>query len=114
MSRDQEYLKSLAHELISLPAETGWLEFKHNNAEPQEIGEYISALSNSAVSEGKSQSYLIWGVDDNNHSVIGTDFDPQTKKIGNEELESWLLRQLSPKISFHFHHVYRTVSGSLS
>ena len=42
--RDEQYWASLAHELRALPRETGWLEFKHNNAEPQEIGEYISAL----------------------------------------------------------------------
>lgn len=105
MSRDQEYLRSLAHELIALPAETGWLEFKHNNAEPQEIGEYISALSNSAALDGKSHAYLIWGVDDGSYTFVGTDFSPHKKKIGNEELENWLLRQLSPKISFHFYSV---------
>lgn len=32
------------------PAETAWLEFKHNNFSPKEIGVRCSALSNSAVS----------------------------------------------------------------
>lgn len=105
MSQDQEYLISLVHELLAVSNESGWLEFKHNNADPQEIGEYISALSNSAAFEGKSQAYLIWGVGDANHEILGTEFDPEKKKVGNEELESWLLRQLSPKISFHFRHV---------
>lgn len=100
--RDEQYWASLVHELCALPRETGWLEFKHNNAEPQEIGEYISALANTAALEGKAHAYLIWGVDDETHAAVGTTFDPMRKRIGNEELESWLLRQLAPKIGFHF------------
>ena len=52
--------------------------------------------------EGKAHAYLLWGVDDATHQAIGTTFDPALKRIGNEELESWLLRQLAPKIGFHF------------
>lgn len=105
MTRDEAYLRSLVHELAALPTETGWLEHKHNNADPQEIGEYISALANSAALDGKAKAYLLWGVDDATHAVIGTTFDPSTKRVGGEELESWLLRQLAPKIEFRFHRV---------
>ncbi len=50
--RDEQYWVSLVHELRALPAETGWLEFKRNNGGPQEIGEYLSALANTAALEG--------------------------------------------------------------
>lgn len=100
--RDEQYWASLAHELRAMPRETGWLEFKHNNAEPQEIGEYISALANAAALEGKARAYLLWGVDDATHDVVGTSFEPGSKRVGNEELENWLLRQLAPKIGFRF------------
>ncbi|MFY9810134.1 ATP-binding protein [Aquabacterium sp.] len=103
--RDDVFWTSVVHELRALPRETGWLEFKHNNAEPQEIGEYISALANTAALEGKAHAYLVWGIADTTHDVIGTSFDPNTKRVGNEELESWLLRQLAPKIGFHFVHI---------
>jgi len=103
--RDDQYWISLVHELRAIPRETGWLEFKHNNAEPQEIGEYISALANTAALEGKAHAYVLWGIDDTSHEAVGTTFDPARKRIGNEELESWLLRQLAPKIGFHFVHV---------
>ena len=33
--RTPEYLIGLVHELRKLPTETEWLEFKHNDAEPQ-------------------------------------------------------------------------------
>ena len=47
--RSSEYLEGLLHELRALPGETEWLEFKESYAEPQDIGEYISALANSAA-----------------------------------------------------------------
>ncbi len=103
--RNTEYLVSLVHELRKLPKETEWLEFKQNRAEPEEIGEYISALSNSAALEDKSSGYVIWGIEDGAHAVAGTSFRPSREKVGNEELENWLLHQLTPRIQFHFSEV---------
>lgn len=34
------------------------------NADPEEIGEYLCALANSAALGGKARAYLVWGVDD--------------------------------------------------
>ncbi|MDD3888838.1 MAG: hypothetical protein PHT79_09365 [Syntrophomonadaceae bacterium] len=39
-------LERLLDELRALPHETEWVEFKQDRYDPQEIGEYISALSN--------------------------------------------------------------------
>ena len=100
-----DYLINLVRELCRLPAETEWLEFKHNNADPQEIGEYVSALSNAAAINGKAFAYVIWGVDDQTHEVLGTTFSPSATKKGNEPLETWLLRLLTPKIHFRFHEI---------
>lgn len=105
VDRTTEYLIGLVHELRKLPNETEWVEFKHNRAEEEEIGEYLSALANSAALLGKINAYMVWGVDDATHDIIGTAFKPSTAKIGNEELESWLLRFLSPKINFRFHEL---------
>ena len=101
-NRDHEYLVGLLGEFCRLPHETGWVEFKENDAEPQDIGEYISALANSAALEGKVSAYLIWGVRDEDHDIVGTSFDPHSARKGNEELENWLLRLLEPKIEFRF------------
>ena len=103
--RPEAEILSILNELRKLPNETEWVEFKHNNANPDEIGEYLSALANSAALAGKVHAYLVWGVDDNTHGIIGTTFNPATAKTGNEELESWLLRLLSPKINFRFHSI---------
>lgn len=101
--RSIEYLKSLVIELCSLSNETEWVEFKINNDKPDEIGEYISALSNSATIKGKSHAYMIWGINNETHDIVGTTFKPGSTKTGNEELENWLLRLLSPKIYFRFY-----------
>lgn len=57
--RSPEYLISLVNELRALPRETEWVEFKFNDAEPEAIGEYLSALSNTAALEGKAFAYLV-------------------------------------------------------
>ena len=44
-----DYHRGLVEELVKLSVETEWVEFKHNRADPEEIGEYISALANSAA-----------------------------------------------------------------
>jgi len=100
--RQTDQYASIVHELRNLPEETEWLEFKHNNAVPEEIGEYISALSNSTALLGKAKGYLLWGIDNDSHNIVGTTFIPSKVKVGAEELENWLLRQLVPKINFRF------------
>jgi ATP-dependent DNA helicase RecG len=103
--RSADYLKGLVHELCKLHRETEWVEFKENNSDPHKIGEYISALANAAALEERPFAYVVWGVRDTDHQIIGTDFDPSSAKIGNEELESWLLRLLEPRLHFHFYTV---------
>lgn len=92
----------LIRELCRLPAETGYVEFKRNKAPPEEIGEYISAIANSCTLCGRQYGYVLWGIDDETHQIVGTTFDPNKVKVGNEELENWLLRRISPNINISF------------
>lgn len=90
-------LVALVDRLRALPSETEWLELKHNNADPQAIGEYVSALANEACLRGESRGYLVFGVDDMTHAVVGTTFDPYTATArGNQHLLPWLGAQLDP------------------
>ncbi|WP_299581543.1 ATP-binding protein [uncultured Microbulbifer sp.] len=102
VDRSLEYLQSLLKELCSLPQEAEWVEFKHNNDDAPMIGEYISALANSAALLGKQSAYVVWGVENDTHEVIGTTFKPSTARYKQQELESWLLQKISPKIHFRF------------
>ena len=101
-NKSNEYLEGLVRELCKLPRECEWVEFKRNDAEPQRIGEYISALANSAALVGKTHGYIVWGISDYDHTVVGTNFNPYSKRKGNEGLANWLLHLLEPKISFDF------------
>ena len=47
--RVPEFLNGLVHELRNFDFETERVEFKQDNTDPKMIGEYISALSNSAA-----------------------------------------------------------------
>ena len=105
IKRSPELLSEIVHDLRKLPAEAEWVEFKHNNDNPEEIGEYISALSNSAAFFGKTNAWMVWGIDNETHAILGTSFAPETAKRGGEALENWLLRLLNPKISFYFHSI---------
>ncbi|RKZ91726.1 MAG: transcriptional regulator [Candidatus Parabeggiatoa sp. nov. 1] len=96
------YLQSLLAELRHLPTETEWVEFKQNYKDYEDIGEYIAALANSAALCGKIYAYLVWGIHDQTHEIVGTNFRYRRAKQGNEELENWLLRLLMPKIEFRF------------
>ena len=101
-----EYLKNLVQQLVNEPNEQEWLEFKENFHRPEEIGERISALSNGACLVNKRYGYLIFGVTDSTHNIVGTTFDPKTKKAkGNEDLEFWLVTRLSPRIDFKIHQL---------
>ena len=102
MDAIMEYYEGLIERLCKLTNETEWLEFKVNNNEPSMIGEYISALSNSSTICEKDKAYLLWGINDATHEIIGTNFNPKQVKIGNEELENWLSRLLKPRVDFKF------------
>lgn len=104
MSRDG-YLRGLVNELCKLPAETTWVEFKHNNADPKAIGEYISALANSARLAAKTYGYMLWGIEDKTHVIAGTSFEPETARHKSQSLENWLRTLLNPQINFTFHSI---------
>ena len=65
-------VRAKVDESLALPAETEWAEFKHNNTNPQEMGEYLSALSNAAALAGRASGYVVWGVEDGTRRVVGT------------------------------------------
>ena len=94
-------LISKVNELRQYDTEREWFEFKENWYDPKELGEYISALSNSAAYEGQEYAYFIWGVQDETHELIDTKFNPHCDVKG-EPLKHYLARQLYPDIDFRF------------
>ena len=80
--------------------ETEWIEFKQNFHSKEEIGERISALSNSAYLCNMPYGYIVFGVHNETLQVVGTDLYATRKKVGNEELEAWLAQRLNPRVDF--------------
>ena len=93
---------ALVDELRSQPDETPWLEFKHNNTDHEMIGKRCSALANSARIEGRDCGYMLWGIEDANHQVVGTDFRPDNAKVNGQVMQLWLANKLQPSIAFSF------------
>ena len=102
---DENYA-DLIQRLVQTPGEKEWLEFKVDNDDPQVIGELLSALSNSAALHGKERAFIVWGVRDQTHEIVGTKFSPHRQKIGAQELENWLCTQLKPQIQFWMREIF--------
>lgn len=98
----EERTLALVEELLALPAETAWVEFKENNSDADMIGKRISAMSNAARLADQPFAYLLWGIQDSDHKAIGTNFEPTLKKQGNQPIELWLSQRLKPAIAFNF------------
>lgn len=93
--------KKLLEELCAFDYEKEWFEFKENWFEADELGKYISAMANAAVFENRDFAYFIWGVSDDGHKIVGTNFNPDMD-YRKEPLKHFLSRQLYPENDFSF------------
>ncbi len=84
--------KALLKRLLREPVEAEWLEFKHNNADPERIGRTVSACSNGALLKGRPCAYVVWGIEDGTKARVGTSVRLKTMKKGGENFENWLSR----------------------
>jgi len=100
ISQGESMIDSVLVKALLEEPEAEWIEYKHNNSDPQDIGEYISAIANSAALHEKQEGYIIWGIEDVTRNVIGTTFRPKSQKINGQEIENWLLTQLRPAAEF--------------
>ena len=68
------------------------------------LGEYLSALANSACLLGKPRAYPVCGSEDGTRGVAGTVIDPLAEKgSGNQLLPLWLSLGLRPNVGFEIH-----------
>ena len=102
----------MAHRLIEVidrlranRTEKEWFEFKRNYSSSKMIGKNLSALANSACVKMQQRAYLIFGIDDSTHDVVGTVFDPYAVKAdkSNQDLLIWLSSKLQPAARFESH-----------
>ena len=72
------------------PAETEIIEFKEakTNFDFGKIGKYFSALSNEANLKGKTCAWLIFGVTDKGHRIVGSQYRTERKDLPYTENSS--------------------------
>ena len=85
--------------------EEEWFEFKENWFNKEEIGMYISALSNAGALFGKENAYMVWGIEDKTRVIKGTNVKFQCDYKG-EPFQNYLARNLSPSIAFEFKELF--------
>ena len=91
-------------ELCAYDDEQEWFEFKENWFQAEELGEYISAISNAATFHYQEMGYFVWGVNDETHEIVGTKFN-QYCDYNKEPYQNYLARNLSPSINFSFEEI---------
>lgn len=92
-------VSKLVETLIAWPQEAEWFEFKQNRFEPDAFGEYVSALANSAILAEKRCAYIVYGIEDGTHDVVGTTVDLLRERVGGEAYVNWLARMLDPRLT---------------
>ncbi|HEX2867314.1 MAG TPA: RNA-binding domain-containing protein [Ignavibacteriales bacterium] len=89
------------NELHSMPAETETVEFKEakNGYDFNKIGKYFSALSNEANLKGNDEAWLIFGVEDRNKSIVGSNYR-NTSRAHLDSLKGEVAGKTTNRITF--------------
>ena len=53
--------------------------------------------------QGKPHAYVVFGVEDGSHKIVGTSVRLKNEKHGNEPFENWVQRKLDPRITLAFY-----------
>lgn len=95
-----EQLNIVLDNLCSLSAENEIVEFKEakNTYDFSKLGKYFSALSNEANLKGKAFAWLVFGVEDKKHNIVGTKFRLQRKDL--DSLKGEIAKKTTNGISF--------------
>lgn len=91
----------LLDELLGLPVETEWLEFKEakNDYSFEKLGQYFSALANEANLAGRLNGWLVFGVTNKPpRQIVGTAYRHSPESL--QSLKQDISRNLSPTLSF--------------
>ena len=87
----QHLLSSIENEIV---------EFKEakNDFDSSKLGKYFSAISNEANLKQKEYGWLIFGVEDKKHQIVGTQYRSTPKSL--ESVKGEISRKTTEQISF--------------
>jgi len=85
---EPELFKTLS-DAIALPAETEIVEFKEakDSYNFDKIGKNFSVFSNEANLKGKSCAWLIFGIENSKHQVVGSRYRTERKNLDSLKME---------------------------
>lgn len=98
-------------ELLALPDETEWVEFKEakNNFDSDDLGRYFSALSNEAFLKGMSFGWLVFGVQHKPRTIVGSQYRSHRPDL--DRLKQEVAAQTSQRLTFEEIHEVFTQEG---
>lgn len=97
---DEKQLREILEKLLLLPVETETVEFKKatNGFDKKEIGQYFSALCNEANLHKEKCAWLVFGVDDKSHEILGTNF--LSTVASRNDLKKYIADLTSERLTF--------------
>ncbi len=93
-------IKKILSDLQSLTAETEVVEFKkaETNYDFKKLGKYFSALSNEANLSNLKYAWLVFGIDDKTHNIVGTGYRTTRKDL--DSLKGEIASKTTNNITF--------------
>ena len=97
---NEKELKNILINLQGLPVENEVVEFKEAKTgfDFSKLGKYFSALCNEANLKGKPHAWLVFGIENKNHKIVGSRFRPIRKDL--DSLKSEIANKTTNRISF--------------
>jgi len=108
---NSEELQKTLNELCSLPAENEVVEFKEAKVGHHfdKIGKYFSALSNEANLKNKPHAWLVFGIENKIHKIVGSRYRSNRKEL--DSLKSEIANKTTNRITFIEIHELLTADG---
>jgi ATP-dependent DNA helicase RecG len=104
-------LKAKLDELLKLPAETEWVEFKEakSNLDSDDLGKYFAALCNEANLKDQPVGWLVFGVQDKPRKVVGSQYRPN--RVSLDSLKQEIATHTTGRVTFKEIHELHLPEG---
>jgi len=108
---DRSELIALLDHLRDLDAENEVVEFKEakQDYDFRKLGKYFSALSNEANLKKVKSAWLVFGIEDKKHGIVGTQYRMDRKKL--DSLKGEIAKKTNDRITFREIYEVNTPKG---
>lgn len=97
---EKEDLENMLLHLLKMPAEIETVEFKEakDNFDFDKLGKYFSALSNEANLKNLKNAWLVFGIENERHAIVGTQYRQDREKL--DSLKKEIADKTTNRITF--------------